>query len=707
MNDTATPPTSPNRPSKARRSAGWPTRLCALVVAATAATAAAAAPPATPAPADQTHLVPARDFTLAAITLAGNVPSEPVLLFDAQDADAVRAVARSLPFDGSCTFAVDDAGSASVSLMQEIAGEPCRQIADSARLSHETWPDPERVVVFPAEDDVGLIRAAGFAAATGSALLPIPQGSTVNRETLGDWTPETIFSTSPALVGERQARESVSIADDAQLLAAFHRIRGALPGVLILANPRDHQGLFAPSSLSLAAIAYAAMHRSPIFAVPSADPGEIERYGAELLGNDFTPGHILLVADELGMKSHRVPDPVLDAGGPEARGGGVEVRVELFSGIEKRRPQAFPVGRVVATNAVHASLAVARRLHLDKDTASKPVIFLTNADEIFALGETISRTTVQDLRNLGVRVHAYYRDEVTPEISRQALGQTDVLVWEGHPRDLTLEQRGGVTVDRAPRVAVLQGCYTLDRSDPFILIENGTQAIVATSAAIYSAPGSGFARALFDAVAHDDVDLGTAVRNARNYLLALAALQEERGHSEWHKTWRAALAFTLWGDPTYRVPITTGAPAVKPATWEREQATLRLRVPHQRQREVAVEKYRARAAPRAMFGGLVLKEGEHRRAKEMFSAVLRVGADHQFVCAEPGWNLISLYAPATETLTVLARPDWDILEIPQQSGGFAFRLAANETECLAEPTATSGDVGTERQPEPSPPAPID
>ncbi len=159
---------------------------------------------------------------------------------------------------------------------------------------------------------------------------------------------------------------------------------------------------------------------------------------------------------------------------------------------------------------------------------------------------------------------------------QDALLHADLLVWEGHARDLTLEERGGISVDRAPPFVVLQGCYTLDRSDPFILFERGTESIIATSAAIYSASGSAFARALFDSLLYGGDDLGTAVRNARNYLLAVTNLKKQRGHSDWTKTYRAALAFALWGDPTARPPLATPASSVPPATWRLDDHGLSL-----------------------------------------------------------------------------------------------------------------------------------
>jgi hypothetical protein len=374
------------------------------------------------------------------------------------------------------------------------------------------------------------------------------------------------------------------------------------------------------------------------------------------------------------------------------------VRAELFSEIQREQPQDFAVGRIVAEDAAQASALLARQLHRRNRRTQRPVVFLTNADSIFALGETISRTTVRELNNLGVSVRAYYRGEVTPEITRQTMLQTDVLVWEGHPRDLTLEERGGIGVDTAPEIAILQGCYTLDRNDPMILIEKGTEAIVATSAAIYSAPGSAFARALFDSALYDGADLGTAVRNARNYLLALAQLQRERGHDEWHKTYRAALAFALWGDPTLKMPLKVGRPSVKPIQWDSNDGDLTLTIPRQRLREVAVDRYIAKPVPRTMYGGLILiGSGPKVALKDLYFNVRSAPPEERFACRpDDAWNVISLYAPRTGTLSVLARPDWDaVADGGKRSGTFSFELQPDAGACVG-PTRPPEEDESER-----------
>jgi hypothetical protein len=448
---------------------------------------------------------------------------------------------------------------------------------------------------------------------------------------------------------------------------------------VVVANPADRRGRFSPSSLSLLAPRIATVHRAPLVLVSSAAADVVEReVTAVIEGAKRTPTHLYLVGDELALRSHRVPDPVLEAGGPEALGGARDVRVELFSRLQDGQPQDYAVGRFVSEDVSRGSATLARQLA--PATAGGRVVVLSNADQVFALGETISRSTVSELRNAGVKVRASYRDAITPAVIQDALLHAGLLVWEGHARDLTLEERGGIAVDRAPPFVVLQGCYTLDRSDPFILLDHGTQAIVATSAAIYSASGSAFARALFDSLLYGGADLGTAVRNARNFLLAVTNLKKQRGHSDWTKTYRAALAFALWGDPTARPPLATTTSAIPPATWQASDRALTLTIPAKRLEAATVGPYTAQPVPRAMLSGLILREGDKpaRTVKELFFAAVPAPQGKTRACPPaPGWEVESMYAPLTRTLSVLARPPGDTPAHPTPAGTFALPLVAD------------------------------
>jgi hypothetical protein len=383
-------------------------------------------------------------------------------------------------------------------LLEATAGVPCTRVDDLAVLARRLWPSARTAVLAPSGGYDWLLRSAALAAAAGAALLPVGNDAAALPAGLNGWPLDLIYVV-PGAVAPTPAPPGAKVvhvkSPEGVAKLALRRL-GQPPQTIVVANPHDREGLFSPSSLSILAPLVAAAHRAPLVLVSdaAADTVEGEVHGF-IDGHGLAPTHLYLVGDELALRSHRVPDPVLLAGGPEALGGGRDVRVELFSELQTERPQDYAVGRFVADSAASGSAILARQLHTGLGSGEE-VRILSNAEQEFALGETISRTTVSELRNLGVKVRATYGDAVSPAAIQEALEQAGLMLWEGHARDLTLEERGGIAVERTPPLVVLQGCYTLDRSDPFILFERGTQAIVATSAAIYSASGTSFARAL-------------------------------------------------------------------------------------------------------------------------------------------------------------------------------------------------------------------
>lgn len=641
------------------------------------------------------HLVPAADPVLASMLLTARGTKEPVLLFDPRDRSALERFRAGWRGTVNC-YRRADSPATITTLMQDAATEPCTVVDDLVSFAQMLWPDASVAVAVSASDYGWLLRAAAFAGASGSALLPLEERAMPPPGTLSAWHLGTLYLTPSAAQWAEPARavvpRVVKLADADALTRELIRVLEKRPSVVVVADPSDREGFFSPSSLSLLAPLVSALHRAPLVLARHAEPERIERHVLAFVDrHELSPSHVVLVGDEIAVPSHRIPDPVLAAGGPEARGGGTVIRVELFSQIHRERPQDLVVGRIVAEGASQGSVVLARQYHRPQSGPAKPVVFLSNADHVFRLGETISRSTAAELRNVGVPVRAYYGEEITQSLIQQSLTVTDMLVWEGHVRDLTLEEQGGIAVSGAPEVVVLQGCYTFDRSDPFILMDKGTVAILGTSTAVYSAPGSGLARAFFDAILYDGVDLGTATRNARNYLLALAQLQRAREHADWRKTYRAALAFALWGDPTFRPPLKPRQPRISPVDWRMGQDGLTLTLPGGKLQEISVGPYRAELPPRAMLGGLLLRgDGEKQDLKELYYAVNNGGDTPKTVCRPTkGWNVISLYAPRTKALTVLARADWKILGPPSPGQSFAFPLVDDPSGCpdLTEPTA--------------------
>jgi hypothetical protein len=659
----------------------------ALILGAmSAATLALAAPP------PAVRLVPVTDVPLAVMTLVGEGSVRPVLLYDARDPGVVEHYLDGRRGRIECVLRPDQSDSLGP-LLAERTGKPCAEVGDLVARARTLWPNATAGIVTAAGDYEWLLRAAAFAGATGAALVVLEDDAALTRERLGDWGVKTLYVTPPVVARpelETLGRTVEGVPNAQDLTRRLLAMAPEPPALVVVTNPADRLGRFSPSSLSLLAPLVATMHRAPLVLAKSAEPAAVELQVRRFVGrHGLEPTHVALVGDELALRSHRVPDPVLEAGGPEALGGGREVRVELFSQIQEWKPQDLAVGRLVAEDASQASAVLARQLH-DRATPRRPVVFLSNADEVFALGETISRTTTHELKNAGVPLRAYFREQVTPQVIRRALADTDVLVWEGHARDLTLEERGGVAADRTPAVVVLQGCYTLDRSDPFILMERGTRAIVATSAAIYSSSGSAFARALFDSLVYDGADLGTAVRNARNMLLALTLLKRARGHADWTKTYRAALAFALWGDPTTRPALEKRKTGRTPVRWRLGDGTLSLSIPQGRLPRVDVGRYRAAPAPRAMLSGLILKDGERpeRWVKDLYFTVQQTSRAASHVCPIGDWNVVSLHAPQTGTLTVLVRSAWDHVDKGEPATEVRFRLVEDAAQC--EPRASEG-----------------
>ena len=627
------------------------------------------------------RIAPASDAPLASMLLLAAGQNGSVLLFDPQDQDAVTRARAAHGGPVEC-YARTRTTAPVRALQEDLAGVACANADDLLTVAQRWWPTPPAVVVVPGGRYAWLLQGAALAGALGGALLPIDARRPIPPEALQAWAGAQWY-----LLGSPPPEVPLPPAAHVQRLDTPEAVRGAALGALgdfstvVVANPVDRRGRFSPASLSLLAPLIAAVHRAPLVLVSGAAADVVEReVGAAIAAAGRPPSHVYLVGDELALRSHRVPDPVLAAGGPEALGGARDVRVELFSRLQDGQPQDYAVGRFVAEDAARGSATLGRQLAPAPASAGR-ITFLSNADQVFALGETIARSTVNELRNAGIKVNASYRDAITTAAIQDALQKAGLLVWEGHARDLTLEERGGIAVERTPPFVVLQGCYTLDRSDPFILLDRGTQAIVATSAAIYSASGSAFARALFDSLLYGGADLGTAVRNARNFLLAVTNLKKQRGHADWTKTYRAALAFALWGDPTARPPLATPNSALPPATWQVGARTLTLTVPSRRLETTTVGRYTAQPVPRAMLSGLILRDGDKpgRTVKELFFTAVTAPEGVTRACPPaPGWEVESFYAPATRTLSVLARPPGDAPAQLAPAGQFVLPLVAAE-----------------------------
>lgn len=361
-------------------------------------------------------------------------------------------------------------------------------------------------------------------------------------------------TTLSAAVGRK-----VRILSGKKALEAF-QARAAGSSHLVVAAPADIEGPFSPTSLSLSAVPWAISHGASL-TWAGAGPGRgrsPEAAAASLEAKGAGPFHsISLMGDTVTLPMAEVADiDQVARGVKNPRIHKVPAFVDAAGGAADRA-----VGRLAALDTYDLSRWVVRMIHsVEHPDDGSGALVLANADHKFVLGETISRTTSSEMKNAGVKVESFYRDEIDRELIQRELPGHGLVIWEGHPRDLTLDD-DALPVPEGhlpPATFFLQGCYTLDRADPYVLVERGANAVIGTYMAVYSASGSGFARAYINSQLHGEETAGQALSSARNYLLATVELKKRRGHKDWRKTLRAALSFELWGDPTAPLPVAMG-----------------------------------------------------------------------------------------------------------------------------------------------------
>jgi hypothetical protein len=268
-------------------------------------------------------------------------------------------------------------------------------------------------------------------------------------------------------------------------------------------------------------------------------------------------------------------------------------------------------------------------------------VVVSNAGGGLPLLELLSRHTALELGNAGYRTTLLAGKEVNPEPMRRLLPSADVFIWEGHYRTL-VDDFGfaGWTEPLPPSLLFLQSCLALNEREVEPLLARGAVAVVGSSTRIYSATGGAFTLAYFDALLYDERTLGGSLRQAKNFLLAYALLKEKRLGDEAPLTGanlRSARTFTLWGDPTLRlprarVPWPEGAPRQAkgelPAVRHRmEGRDLLIQVPERAYSRQTVGRYQARLWPNGRLAGLIRPEGDSRRLVPLvFAEVPLAGA---------------------------------------------------------------------------------
>src|SRR5262249_29684148 len=147
----------------------------------------------------------------------------------------------------------------------------------------------------------------------------------------------------------------------------------------------------------------------------------------------------------------------------------------------------------------------------------------------------------------------------------------------------------------------LQSCLALCEPEALPLIERGAVGVVGTSTRAYSASGGACSMAFFNALLYENQTLGGSLRQAKNFLLAYALLKDKRlGPAAKLRgaNVRSAWAFTLWGDPTLRLPQPESPGSALPVVRHLVRGnTIAVSQPEQAYEGVAVNQYRSHMLP--------------------------------------------------------------------------------------------------------------
>ncbi|HYT91112.1 MAG TPA: C25 family cysteine peptidase [Gemmataceae bacterium] len=500
-------------------------------------------------------------------------------------------------------------------------------------LQRALFPQAPRVVVTPAEPRRLLLQAACLAGVLEAPLL-VRQGrpgdATELKGCLEGWGTRELHAVGDTakLCRNLPGVRVVSLADEAAVFEAYVRYqhkKGSLK-TLILANPADT----GPGRGGMSALApWVALQKHAALLLTNEDgsnPETVVRAALrrpELQNADT----LILLANLRAIPMKRCPNPV-------------EGDRDEFIEMEPMTPQSdepvsFATGRLFHDDPNVVALMLARSRLLRPEAGFKhKALIVSNPGGGLPLLEALSRNTATEFRNAGYDVTPFFGRQAKKDTVRRLLPEQTVFLWEGHHS--TLVRDYGIhewSEPLRPSLVFLQSCLALaePKAQPFL--ERGSVGVIGTSSRTYSGSGGAFALAFFDAFLYEDQTLGGSLRHAKNFMLAFAKLKDKRlgGQSKLRgANLRAAWAFSLWGDPTLKMPRPTPPAGALPSVRHEVRGNaIVVSLPEDAHEKLQTASYQADVRPNARLAGLRLKQDEdnaHRLVPLVFVEVSLPGS---------------------------------------------------------------------------------
>lgn len=280
-----------------------------------------------------------------------------------------------------------------------------------------------------------------------------------------------------------------------------------------------------------------------------------------------------------------------------------------------KAPFSYATGRLFHDDRAVVPLMLARQRLVVAKAGPRRALVASNPGGGLPLLEAFSRNTQRELSNVGFEVTGLYGKALDGPVLRKAMPGHEVILWEGHHNTLVKEWGFLSWEEPLPNSFVfLQSCLALMPEKVQPLLTRGAVGVVGTSTRTYSGSGGAFSLAYFNGLVYDGQTLGGSLRQAKNFLLAYSMLKEKRlgdQASRLGANQRASWAFTLWGDPTYRLPVPR-PPAESLAHVEHEVdgKDVVLHLPGATHTQVFSERFRVQMPPNGRLAGLIRKTDE-------------------------------------------------------------------------------------------------
>jgi hypothetical protein len=576
--------------------------------------------PASPPPSERTVFLardlPDENLIVLGAALAAWRP-DGVLLLDSQKASpylkaflVASKPARVIPVGGAAEGLAELERRLAIkttSPLMEMRGQP-------VALWRSLFTRTDEVVVCPASPRGALLHAACLAGALHAPLYVLhghESEAAKLAKRLGEWQVRRVHLVGKAAKWAKQLPgvESIELSGEVAVAAAYQKEltrRGRIDSAIFV-NPNDTRDDLGGTS---ALAPWLACRRRSALLLTNAEGSnvvEVVERGQRREALRHLDS-LLYLANLKAIPVWRRPNPI-----PGDKDQEIEMEPLTPTG---NRPFTYAIGRLFHEDRAVVPLMLARQQMFLESGQPLKALVASNSGGGLSLLETFSRNTIEALRHAGVDTTTLIGKEVNRDEVRKQMPRHNLFLWEGHSGTLMNDYEFPTWDDALPPTFVfLQSCLSLTEPRVGSLLQRGGFAVLGSSTRTYSGSGGACSLAFFNSVLYERRTAGDALRQAKNFLLAYSLLKEKRLGEEAKRTGaniRSAWAFTLWGDPSLKLPLPSRTAleesCVPFVRHDVQGSTIVVSLPEKTKAPVVTEKFRTELLPNERAAGLVKKD---------------------------------------------------------------------------------------------------